>query len=188
MAGCLFGHRSQKTVIGLPQARAYCKWAGCKFRTTPSRNQPRFGVDCQQSLGILSIRLPTHDSFLVINVDVVPVDVPFLVGLDVLDAFGLTVDTVENTLKAPKSGWSIPLVRKLGHVYLEWQPKDRILYTRSELTKLHRGFFHPTSKRLLELIKRAKLEDLDANGKRILEETAASCKTCQFLGPKPLRF
>jgi hypothetical protein len=32
------------------------------------------------------------------------------------------------------------------------------------------------------------MEDLDANGKRILEEIAGSCKTCQFLGPKPLRF
>jgi hypothetical protein len=40
----------------------------------------------------------------------------------------------------------------------------------------------------IELIKREKLEDLDEDGKKNLQEISASCKTCQFMGPNPLRF
>jgi hypothetical protein len=51
---------------------------------------------------------------------------------------------------------------------------------------MHRNMFHPTNKALIELIKRSKLEDLDEDGKKNLQEISARCKTCQFMGPKPL--
>jgi hypothetical protein len=73
--------------------KAYCKWAGIKYKSSPSRSTFRFGVDAHKSLGTLDIQILTREtSFLLVQTDVVPVDVPLFVGLDVLDKFGLTVD------------------------------------------------------------------------------------------------
>jgi hypothetical protein len=142
----------------------------------------------QKSQGIIGVRVPTPDnSFMLINVDVVKADVPFLIGLETLEVFGMIVDIVKNELIAPKAGWSVPIIRKFRHVYLEWKATDKIMFTRRELQKLHRNMFHPSNQALIELKKRAKLEDLDEDGKKILQEISASCKTCQFMGPKPLR-
>jgi hypothetical protein len=64
----------------------------------------------QKSQGIIRVRVPTPDnSIILINVDVVKANVPFLIGLDTVDAFEMIVDTVENELRAPKA----------EHVYLE---------------------------------------------------------------------
>jgi hypothetical protein len=187
--GACFDTGAQKTVIGEKQARAYCRYMGTKFKTKPSRHIFKFGVDVQESMGTLPIRIPTpNNSFLLLQVEVVPVNVPFLIGLDVLDIFSLNVDTVHNKLCAPKAGWEIQLIRKMGHVYLEWSPTDRVLYTKAELTRLHRGFYHPTNKKLLELLRRARMEDLDTESKKVLEDISAACVTCQYLGPKPVRF
>ena len=76
--------------------------------------------------------------------------------------------------------------RKLGHVYLEWSKE--ILFTRSELLKLHRNFYHPTVTNLMNLIKRAKPEEFNEATRKTLQEIADSCDTCQRSGPKPLRF
>jgi hypothetical protein len=86
-----------------------------------SNNVYRFGVDKQDSLlGSIAIHIPTPASVITLNVDVVRANVLLLIGPDVLDANGLTADTVSNKLKCPKGGWETPLVRKVGHVYLEW--------------------------------------------------------------------
>jgi hypothetical protein len=135
------------------------------------------------------MRIPTpNESFMLLAVDVVDADMPFLVGLDILDLFQLNVDTVQNQLRAPKAGWSIPLVRKNGHIYLEWKPEDRILFTKAELTRLHGGFFHTPNSQLIKLIQRAKRDDLNAEARKILDDIAMSCETFQRLGPKPFRF
>lgn len=54
---------------------------------------------------------------MILNVDVVPVDVPLLIGLNTLDKFKLVVNTVDNTLDSRLAGWSIPLERKIGHLF-----------------------------------------------------------------------
>lgn len=70
-------------------------------------------------MGMLAIRVPVPDgSMMLLNVDVVPVNVPLLIGLDILDKFKLIVNTVDNTLGSRLAGWSIPLERKIGHIYL----------------------------------------------------------------------
>jgi hypothetical protein len=135
------------------------------------------------------MRIPTpNESFMLLAVDVVDADISFLVGLDILDLFQLNVDTVQNQLRAPRAGWSIPIVRKNGHIYLEWKPEDRILFTKAELTRLHGGFFHPPNSQLIKLIQRAKQDDLNAEARKVLDDIAMSCETCQRLGLKPLRF
>jgi hypothetical protein len=57
----------------------------------------------------------------------------------------MIVDTVEKELRAPKAGWSVPIIRKFGHVYLEWKATDKIMFTRHELQKMHRNMIHPSN-------------------------------------------
>lgn len=154
--GVCLDTEAQKTVIGESQAGAYCRFVGVKIKPRPSRSFFRFGSGLGKSLGTIQLRIPTPDiSFMLLTVDVVRADVPFLVGLDVLDTFKL-VDTVENNLKCALADWFIPAVRKLGHVYIEWKSCDRILFTKSELTQLHRGMYNPAAEKVKELIKRLK--------------------------------
>jgi hypothetical protein len=91
-------HWGSKPVIGLPQARAYCRFVGKKFKLQRSDNVYRFGVDKQDSLGSIAINIPTPASVITLNVDVVRANVPLRIGLSVLDANGLTADTVSNKL------------------------------------------------------------------------------------------
>lgn len=72
-----------------------------------------------------------------IRADVVPRDVPFLIGLDTLDKFQLNIDVVHHRLHAPKAGWDIPTNRKNGHIYLEWRVEDRTLLSRPKLQTLY---------------------------------------------------
>jgi hypothetical protein len=88
---------AQRTVIGLAQARAYCKFLGILFALSINKRVFVFWVDKRNLLGILHMRLPTpNGTFIMLEVDIVPTNVPMLPGLDVLDKFGLCADTVHN--------------------------------------------------------------------------------------------
>jgi hypothetical protein len=187
-SGACVGTGAQETVIGLSQARAYCRFVGKKFKLQRSNNVYRFGVDKRDSLGSIAIHIPTPAAVITLNVDVVRAKVPLLIGLEILDASGVTADTVSNKLKCPKGGWETPLVRKIGHVYLEWCYEGNNLFSKSELTKMHRGFYHPSSENLLNLLKRARPDDTNQETMQLLQQIASACKTCQKLGPKPIRF
>lgn len=72
-------------------------------------------------MGTLAIRVPISTKYYaLLRVDVINLDIPFLLGLDVLDNLGLYVNTVENKLKCDKRDIATDLVRKGNHVYLEW--------------------------------------------------------------------
>ena len=96
-----------------------------------------------------------------------------LLGLDLLDAVGLYADKVDKILVSKALGFSMPLVRKYGHMYLVWAPAT-ILFTKAELKKLHRQFKHPSAEKLMNLLKSSKLKDLDENTRKMLEEISRS--------------
>jgi hypothetical protein len=88
---------AQRAVIGLALACAHCKFLGMPFALSISKRVFVFGVDKRNSLGIFHMRLPTpNGSFIMLEGDVVPTNVPMLLGLDVLDEVGLCADTVHN--------------------------------------------------------------------------------------------
>jgi hypothetical protein len=139
-------------------------------------------------MGTLEIRIPTpNGGFLPVNVDVISINVPFLIGLDFLDREGLNCLTVENKLTCLKDNWSVPLERKLGHVYWKWD-HDTILFTKSELQRLHLHFYHPSVRKLYNLIRRAKPHEATSDTRALLEEITEACKTCQHISKRPYRF
>ncbi len=180
---------AQTTVIGLRQAKAYCRFMGIKFKPMKSNHRYKFGEDKQDSIGSIYIRIPLISNKMIqIKVDVVRANVPFLIGLDLLDEFKLYVNTVTNQLIAPNLNLATPLVRKLGHIYLEWNKEDKILYTKQELVRIHRHFSHPATDKLLNLLKLARPWETDSETKDILEEIKKNCETCQRFAPPPIRF
>ena len=52
-------------------------------------------------------------------VDVVHSYIPLLIGLDILDKYGLHVFSVTNELECVHQQWRISLQRKHGHIYWE---------------------------------------------------------------------
>ena len=122
---------------------------GVKFKTSKNKNKYKFGNDRQKSLGAMNIRIPIP-GYKVINlkVNVVSANVPFLIGLNFLDKYRMFVNTVTNTLCAPILDLQVPVVRKRGHIYLEWRQKHKILFTKSELVKIHRNFSLPSTDKL----------------------------------------
>lgn len=77
----------------------------------------------------------------------------YFLGLDSFDAHKMYVNNLEDCLVCLEYHITAPLVRKHGHLYLEWGPS--ILYSMAELDKRHRHFFHPKPDRLFAVLKRA---------------------------------
>lgn len=148
---------AQRSVIGMKQAQHYCKRHSLTFNyVTESTTQFRFGDGSFASKGKIRVRIPTPDcSYIQIDVDTVDADVPLLIGLDILDAHLLVVNNVTNKLESHRYNWSLPITRKLGHLYLCWGDNE-VLFTRQEIVKLHRHFRHPSAGKLYSLMKRAR--------------------------------
>ena len=186
---------AERSVIGISQARSYCDRSrtSLKLKLRPVRF--RFADDIKPSVGVVEIFLPTSDGVLEFLVDIVDADVPLLIGLDILDAYNLVVNNVDNRLEQrTKAGfnhnsnvmWTIPLVRKRGHLFVEF---DYVVsFTFAELKKLHRSFVHPSAEKLFQLIRRAQPANADTNTKRTIQEISDRCGTCQMFGKKPLSF
>lgn len=121
------------------------------------------------------------------EVDVVQPDVPLLLGLDILDREQLVPDNIENLLESRLYGWGMPVTRRFGHMYISCDV-NKIMFTRTELYKLHRHLHHPSTGKLMALLKRSKLYDVDNNTRKILEEISNSCPTCQTFSNQPQRF
>lgn len=179
---------ASKCVIGRHQARLYCESAGIPFLPKPSHIVFRFGNGVQHSLGTIPVRIPTPiGTVLFREVDIVAADVPLLIGLEFLDEQCIYIDNTRDEVVCRRDDWSDKLQRKSGHLMWEWNWSE-VLYTRSELTKLHKSFFHPFAQKLYNLIRRSRPEDATPETRQLLGDISRRCHTCQTFGARPLRF
>jgi len=179
---------AQKCVIGKLQAKAYCKFAKITYQVIPSETTFRFGDGDFSSLGKLPIRIPIpNNSYIPYEFDVVQPDVPMLMGLDLLDAMKCYANNVENKFVSPFENWTLPITRKFGHLYLCWSTAE-ICFTKSELLKMHRHFYHPSTDKVMALLKRGYPDQADSGTRKLLMEIAAACQTCQRFSRPPERF
>lgn len=67
--------------------------------------------------------IPVTDEFFVdIEAAIVEVDVPLLMGLDVLVSLKVILDFYKCIMTSKIDGLMTPLISKLGHAYIEWIP------------------------------------------------------------------
>ncbi|OSX76619.1 hypothetical protein BU14_0183s0011 [Porphyra umbilicalis] len=146
-----------------------------------------FGGVLTPCTGTVVIRVPIAPAhYVAMRVAIVDLSIPFLFGLDALDAFSLYVNNVDNSLKCDARGFKTPLTRKDGHLYLVWN--NAIHYTTTELDRLHRHFHHPQTGRLAELLRRAGGAKITPDVQAELAKVAAACDVCQRLAVAPHRF
>ena len=93
---------AQKAFIGLSQAQAYCTEIGINFQPIRAEARFRFGVGRSKSIGKIPIIVPTPETFFTVWVDAIPEDIPFLVGLYILDKYSLQVLSVHNELECAR--------------------------------------------------------------------------------------
>lgn len=187
MGACL-DTGATRTVIGRGQALADARMIGKPLILKRTRaTNFLFGGVLTLSLGLVTVRVPISvDHYALLRVDVVAIDIPFLLELDVLDSLGLYVNNVKNLLKCDERKNATPLVRKHEHIYLEWG--QAVHYTTVELGRLHRHFNHPQADRLSALLRRAGGGTTDASTQAELERLTATCDVCQRLAQAPGRF
>lgn len=143
-------------VIG-PQP-AQPKFTSTSSKLLPARHNRRFkfGKGTQTGVAPGIVRIPTPGNiFIQMTVDVVEADIPFLLGLNVMTDNEMIMDLYRDTLSHPHGQWHILVSRHGGHLFLS-SHVSVILFTRTELPKLHLRFFHPSSSKLYSLIRRAR--------------------------------
>ena len=168
-----------------------------------SHNRFRFADTTFKSLGTVTIPLaaPAGIKPIPVVLDIVDADIPALLGLDVLDKESLVADTVTNlltkrTLLRLQNGqhryrdeWSIPLLRSRSrHVYAEMDFTPSTFFTRAQLTKIHRQFFHPSAEKLFKLLHRARPDEATPEALKILKDIGKRCDPCQRIQNAPKRF
>lgn len=169
----------------------------------PSNNRFRFADAVYESLGrtSLPLRTPPGIPAIMVEMDVVNADIPALLGMDLLDKESLTPCTVSNRLakrvpiidkegnKAYVDKWCVPLRRsKSGHLYAQMHLVSGTFFTKSQLSKLHRQFFHPSAQKLFNLLRRARPEEATPETLKHLEELSRYCDPCQRIQNAPKRF
>ena len=134
------------------------------------------------------IVLPTPSGPKQIKTHIVGPSIPFLIGLDVLDAHRWNLLTVQNELESVKEGWKLACVRTFAHIYLTWDPLSTTFYSKAAPSNFHPHFMHPSVSKLYNLLRRATPERLDPETKMRLKEIYDSCHICQTYSTKPLTF
>lgn len=111
---------TQKTVIGYSNRKRTVSSQNKNLKNTTSNSTYRFGNDYQQSVRSLNICISLSENiFKAEMVDVLHAEIPFVIGLDTMDKYKMTVDNVQNTICFHKLQLETPLVRKKGLIYLE---------------------------------------------------------------------
>ena len=110
---------AQISVCGKRQAQAYCKSVSIPMTLRPSNLRFKFGNTVSSSLGIMKFRFPCPDGGSIdIDIDIIDLDVPLLLGLRELRSHRILVNYLNNTLQNQKFGWTTKLSDKFGHLYL----------------------------------------------------------------------
>jgi len=126
---------AQKSVVGKKQAAAYAALMKVRLETKASNFAFKFGDGCYKSLGTIPVRIPKpNNGYIEVRIDIVDADIPMIIGLDILDKETLLADNTENLLIHKKEGWKMPLSRKAGHLYLEWNYAE-VLYKEASCRK-----------------------------------------------------
>jgi len=172
-----------------------------RLRSSP--HSFRFANETFSSIGSLTlyIETPTGVAPIAVDIDVVAADIPPLLGLDVIDREGLTPDVAFNVLAKRRQEttaagtriyieeWSVPMWRAASrHSYVALSTSHPTLFTRTQLQKLHRQFFHPSAEKLYNLLRRSRPADTTPATRKVLEDITARCDPCQRIRRGPTRF
>lgn len=134
--------------------------------------------------------MPTPDgSPIIFNAAIIDADVPLLIGLDAMVQHGLDLMYSKLLLTSGLEEWTLPLIIVNGQSFIQPTMHElESLFTKHELERMHLHFFHPSTSKLYNLIRRASPEKADNNLRKMLEDIRNNCQTCQEFHSPPFRF
>lgn len=124
--------------------------------------------------------------FAEVALEVVPIDIPILLPLDMFMKLRIVVKFDDRVMKLKFVRRILPIVRKLGHAYIE-RP-SYTLYTEIELRRTHRHFLHFSSDRFTALRKQAVPNRDESHNYSTLQSIKAKSDVCQREVDMPLGF
>ena len=129
--------------------------------------------------------------------EIVPVNVPELLGLDVMDSEGLYADNVTDRLVHRRvynrssefleydDVWSVPIIRHDIHLNPHICFPPSTFCTSAQLLKLHRNFAHPSAEKLCNLLQKAGIDAVTSETLERLQEIIRRCEPCQRIRNGP---
>lgn len=133
---------------------AYCKCLKRVPTVKISVHAFKFQTGVHKSIGKCITRLPLpNKTFLGFQTNVVPINIPFLIGIDLFKWFSLQLYSPNNTLYNSSKKRELPPIFMNGNKYIRTTENPNT----SNFTKLriHRHFTHHKAGTLLKLLKRA---------------------------------
>lgn len=120
-------------------------------------------------------------------IEIVYLDVPFLLTLREFRSNRLFVDYLSSPLHKRNLGWSVKLRNKNGQFY--WDIGSfAYFYSRAENERLHRHFFHPSSIELYDLSKRPDLTQATPDLSKLIDDVSQACVKCKEFSSHPFQF
>jgi hypothetical protein len=174
-----------RSMIGRRQFDALCRMLGYVPKLTPSLRKFRCGNEVHPSLGHFQFRIPVGGSFFQsIEVDLVDVQNPFLLGLNDMQDLAATIDL--HDLSWIVNGERNKLELRDQHLWMPLPDIDSCCFTKQELQLLHRRLGHPHTDRIMALLKKAAPSEISAETRTVLNDLIRSCEQCQRTQPRPL--
>lgn len=131
----------QNTFICINLSQAYCSLINLQFVWSESKCLVfTFWSHQHRGMGIFKIRPVFTIIFLSIESDVLYINVPFLLWIDVLTSSWLILYFSDALVQSKSDVWWIPLIRK--NIYASLTCNMNILYTSKEGRSIHRFFYH----------------------------------------------
>ncbi len=132
-------------MAGLPAYKRYCAHSHADVKLEPCEESFCIGDIVQRRLGKAKIRMPIDKAgnFIQYTADVFDVNIPILLGLDMMKRLRWYVNEIMNGFCSnDDKSRTIPLQPRQAHLYPQW-PNFIVLFTRQDLVKLHRRFRPP---------------------------------------------
>eukprot|EP00171_Calliarthron_tuberculosum_P002994 IDg2994t1 len=146
--GACFDIGAAKYVVGRKQAEKYYKYMGILLiMKRGSQKIFKFGEHVISSISQSIFRIPyANNRSICEELDIIDINIPLLMGLDLMGKYKLYIDNVSNMLICQTPRWYHPVTRKFGHIYYEWTHET--MYSERELRKMRRHFYHQHPERL----------------------------------------
>lgn len=139
----------------------------------------RFGATNYQIMGSFHARIPKpNGTHMNIKTNIFPINVPFLIGLDIFMEHCLQLDFETHQLKCRKEKWKITLQILSGHVCIKSWQEEICNFTRKELWKLHYHLMHPSSGKLFSLLKKAYPDQVNSDIRKAPDKISTAFEKC----------
>lgn len=135
----------------------------------------------------MNIRIPvslTH--FSILQAHVVNLDVPLLFGLYIMTKFKIILDFDEDIGKSKSDGWTLQMIKKLEHAYVELKPS--IFFTETDLRRIHIHLYCPQKANFFAVVGPADPKLVSTKVYSDFEKLQTTCGVCKMESDKPHLF